>query len=111
MLWQSQSTADPDFRQMPTAITIGHAAQDRSLDIFMRALSLACALALGITSFTTVAATAPIAAKVPGSEAIVSKTLANGLQIIVWPDHDIPNANLDVYKRQGGAFLARRIGQ
>ncbi|MFO1454109.1 MAG: hypothetical protein U1F19_07795 [Lysobacterales bacterium] len=67
----------------------------------MHILSLACALALGITSFTSSAATAPTAAKVPGSEAIVSKTLPNGLQIIVWPDHDIPNANFYTFYKVG----------
>jgi len=96
-----QSSADPDFRQVPAAITIRHAVRVRSPDIFMRILSLACALALGITSFTSSAATAPTAAKVPGSEAIVSKTLPNGLQIIVWPDHDIPNANFYTFYKVG----------
>ena len=28
---------------------------------------------------------------VPGADVIASRTLANGLQIIVWPDADIPN--------------------
>ena len=59
----------------------------------MRLLSLACAIALGLSSVAASAATPNPAAKVPGSEAIVSKTLANGLKIVVWPDHDIPNAN------------------
>ena len=65
----------------------------------MRLLSLACALALGLSSVAAFAA-AP-AAKVPGSEAIVSKTLANGLKIIVWPDHDIPNANYYTFYKVG----------
>ena len=59
----------------------------------MRLLSLACAIALGLSSVAAQAATPQPAANVPGSEAIVSKTLANGLKIVVWPDHDIPNAN------------------
>lgn len=65
----------------------------------MRLLSLACALALGLSSTITCAAT-PVAS-VPGSEAIVSKTLANGLKIIVWPDHDIPNANFYTFYKVG----------
>ncbi|HWS78510.1 MAG TPA: pitrilysin family protein [Thermomonas sp.] len=65
----------------------------------MRLLSLACALALGLSAAAT-AATAPSAA-VPGSEAIVSKTLANGLKIVVWPDHDIPNANFYTFYKAG----------
>ena len=65
----------------------------------MRLLSLACALALGLSSVAASAATP--AAKVAGSEAIVSKTLANGLKIIVWPDHDIPNANYYTFYKVG----------
>ena len=70
----------------------------------MRLLSLACALALGLSSIAAPAATpaaASPATDVPGSEAIVSKTLANGLKIIVWPDHDIPNANFYTFYKVG----------
>ena len=72
----------------------------------MRLLSLACAIALGLSSVAASAATPQPAAgtsikSVPGSEAIVSKTLANGLKIIVWPDHDIPNANFYTFYKVG----------
>ena len=67
----------------------------------MRLLSLACAIALGLSSVAASAATPNPAAKVPGSEAIVSKTLANGLKIVVWPDHDIPNANYYTFYKVG----------
>ena len=67
----------------------------------MRLLSLACAIALGLSSAAAQAATPQPAAKVPGSEAIVSKTLANGLKIVVWPDHDIPNANYYTFYKVG----------
>jgi zinc protease len=72
----------------------------------MRLLSLACALALGSTIFIAHAATPSPPAKatatqVPGADAIVSKTLANGLKIIVWPDHDIPNANYYTFYKVG----------
>ena len=68
----------------------------------MRLLSIACALALGTAASAAPAATpAPAAAAVPGSEAIASKTLANGLKIIVWPDHDIPNANYYTFYKVG----------
>ncbi|HOV95512.1 MAG TPA: pitrilysin family protein [Thermomonas sp.] len=59
---------------------------------------LACALTLGTVSLPAYAATP---AAVPGSQAIVSKTLPNGLQIIVWPDHDIPNANFYTFYKVG----------
>ena len=64
----------------------------------MRLSSLACAFALALSS--TAAFAAP-ATGVPGSEAIASKTLANGLKIIVWPDHDIPNANFYTFYKVG----------
>lgn len=69
----------------------------------MRLLPLACALALGTAAFAAHAAKpAPATtASVPGSEAIASKTLANGLKIIVWPDHDIPNANYYTFYKVG----------
>ena len=64
----------------------------------MRLSSLACAFALALSS---TAAFAVPATGVPGSEAIASKTLANGLKIIVWPDHDIPNANFYTFYKVG----------
>lgn len=36
------------------------------------------------------------------AKAVVSKTLDNGLQIIVWPDHDIPNVALYTFYKVGG---------
>ncbi len=43
---------------------------------------------------------APMSDKVPTE--IRSLTLANGLKIIVWPDHDIPNVVMYNYVRAGG---------
>ena len=43
---------------------------------------------------------APTSDKVPAE--IRSLTLANGLKIIVWPDHDIPNVVMYNYVRAGG---------
>ena len=40
------------------------------------------------------ACTAPAAAQVPGADQVQAVTLANGMQVIVWPDHDIPNVAL-----------------
>ncbi len=74
----------------------------------MRLLPWACATALGLCSVSAIAATpatapaaASMAAQVPGSDTIVSKTLANGLTLIVWPDHDIPNANFYTFYKVG----------
>ncbi len=72
----------------------------------MRLLSLACVLALGSTCLIAQAATPappanPSATQVPGADAIVSKTLANGLKIVVWPDHDIPSANYYTFYKVG----------
>ncbi len=60
-------------------------------------VSLACSLLLA--AGPAFAADAP--ATVPGANAIVGKTLANGLKIIVWPDHDIPNANYYTFYKVG----------
>jgi zinc protease len=60
-------------------------------------LLLAAALAGGVS-----AAPAPKATAVPGSEAIVTRTLANGLKVVVWPDHDIPNVAMYTWYRAGG---------
>jgi zinc protease len=40
-------------------------------------------------------------AQVPGADRVRSTTLANGMQIIVWPDHDIPNVALYNWVRVG----------
>ena len=69
--------------------------------IVMRLLSLACALALGTCALAAPAARAATPAAVPGSETIASKTLANGLKIVVWPDHDIPSANYYTFYKVG----------
>lgn len=41
------------------------------------------------------------AAQVPGADQIQSLQLANGMQIILWPDHDIPNVALYNWVRVG----------
>lgn len=56
---------------------------------------LFCATALALSG------TAQAATAVPGADAIVGKTLANGLKIIVWPDHDIPSANYYTFYKVG----------
>ena len=43
---------------------------------------------------------APVSDKAPAE--IRSLTLSNGLEIIVWPDHDIPNVAMYTYVRAGG---------
>lgn len=69
----------------------------------MRLLPLVLALTLGCVPPLAAAARppAPAANAVPGSERIASRTLANGLKIIVWPDHGIPSANYYTFYRVG----------
>jgi zinc protease len=43
----------------------------------------------------------PQAAAAPGGDAVRSTTLANGMKIIVWPVHDIPNVALYNWVRAG----------
>jgi zinc protease len=40
-------------------------------------------------------------ASLPGAEQIVARTLPNGLKIVVWPDHDIPNVAMYTWYRAG----------
>ena len=56
---------------------------------------LFCAVALALSG------AAQAATAVPGADAIVSRTLANGLKIVVWPDHDIPSANYYTFYKVG----------
>ena len=40
-------------------------------------------------------------AAIAGSEQIVSRTLANGMKVVVWPDRDIPNVAMYTWYRVG----------
>ncbi len=40
-------------------------------------------------------------ATLPGAGEIVSRKLANGLEVVVWPDHDIPNVAMYTWYRVG----------
>lgn len=48
-----------------------------------------------------VTAQAASSTSLPGSDQITGATLSNGMQIIVWPDHDIPNIALYNFVRVG----------
>ena len=43
---------------------------------------------------TCVGAPVPAAEQVKGADQVQAVTLSNGMQVIVWPDHDIPNIAL-----------------
>jgi len=47
------------------------------------------------------AAQAPGRPAIPGAEAVQATTLANGMRVIVWSDHDIPNVALYNWVRVG----------
>ena len=65
-------------------------------------LSIAGAMAMALGTATTPATAASTTqTKVAGADAIVSRTLDNGLKIVVWPDHDIPNAAYYTFYRVG----------
>lgn len=57
----------------------------------------AAVLAAGCLATSAGAATGTLA----GADRIVSRTLANGLQIVVWPDADIPNVAMYTWYRVG----------
>jgi zinc protease len=50
---------------------------------------------------TMLLAAESLAAQVPGAERITSATLENGMQILIWPDQDIPNVALYNWVRAG----------
>jgi len=56
-------------------------------------------LALPLAALAGVAAAEP--AMPPGADRIVSRTLPNGLEIVVWPDHSIPNVAMYTWYRVG----------
>ena len=41
-------------------------------------------------------------AQMQGADQVVTRTLDNGLKILVWPDHDIPNVAMYNFVRAGG---------
>lgn len=61
----------------------------------MPSLMIALAAALAVSG------AAQAATAVPGADAIASRMLANGLKIVVWPDHDIPSANYYTFYKVG----------
>ncbi len=55
-----------------------------------------------VGAIALIAAPFSTAADLAGSDTIRTTTLENGLQIIVWPDHDIPNVAMYNWVRAGG---------
>src|SRR5512139_2710313 len=60
---------------------------------------LAAGLALAIAAGTAQAAPAPATAA--GADQVVTRTLPNGLKVVVWPDKDIPNVAMYTWYRVG----------
>ena len=59
-------------------------------------------LASCIATGTVAAATpTPKSAALPGADQIVTRTLGNGLKVVVWPDRDIPNVAMYTWYRVG----------
>ena len=59
-------------------------------------LALALAMALGLGAVAKAASP-----EVPGASQIATRTLPNGLKIVVWPDKDIPNVAMYTWYRVG----------
>lgn len=69
----------------------------------MKTSLLALVSGLALTLPAAILASPPTAsAAVSGSDRIVSHTLDNGLKVVVWPDHTIPNIALYTWFRVGG---------
>ena len=58
----------------------------------------AAGLALGLIFGAAAPAAAP---EVPGADQIVTRTLPNGMKLVVWPDKDIPNVAMYTWYRVG----------
>jgi zinc protease len=58
-------------------------------------------LALALCPGAVPAATAARPAALPGADQIVTRTLPNGLKLVVWPDRDIPNVAMYTWYRVG----------
>ena len=65
----------------------------------MKILALACTLGLALAGAAH-ADQSPVARA--GADAIVTHTLDNGLKVVIWPDHGIPNVALYTWFRVGG---------
>ncbi len=55
--------------------------------------------ALLLACLAPAVAAAPVT--IAGADRIVSRTLGNGLEVVVWPDHDIPNVAMYTWYRVG----------
>ena len=62
------------------------------------AAGLAFAMALGLMPGAVARAASP---EVPGASQIVTRTLSNGMKLVVWPDKDIPNVAMYTWYRVG----------
>ena len=62
------------------------------MPFWTRALQTGLLLLFGLSATALAAAAKPApATRVPGADQVQSTTLANGMKVIVWADHDIPN--------------------
>jgi zinc protease len=59
------------------------------------------ALAAAWLASSLVVATIAAAAPLPGADQIVTKTLPNGLKLVIWPDKDIPSVAMYTFYRVG----------
>jgi len=62
------------------------------------ALAMTLAMALGLAPGAAAQAASP---EVPGASQIVTRTLPNGMKLVVWPDKDIPNVAMYTWYRVG----------
>ena len=64
----------------------------------LRAAATGLVLAAGLLCAGTTFAASPT---VPGADQIVTRTLPNGMKVVVWPDRDIPNVAMYTWYRVG----------
>jgi zinc protease len=81
--------------------TVARAASRNPIvrSVAVAVLALLCSHSPVQAAAAAAAGAAP--ARLPGENDVAAKTLANGMKIIVWPDHDIPNIVLYNWVRVG----------
>jgi len=84
----------PHTKKRAAAVTVPRAIAAPGARTLVRAL--AGLLVLAVTGLAHAASP-----QVPGADAIVTRTLPNGMKLVVWPDKDIPNVAMYTWYRVG----------
>ncbi|MGL6222304.1 MAG: hypothetical protein ACRC6L_01855, partial [Steroidobacteraceae bacterium] len=62
-------------------------------------LTVVCRAAVAVAGLAWAVAVQAAPPAVPGMDQIVTRTLSNGMKLVVWPDRDIPNVAMYTWYR------------